>query len=164
MTSIAAHTSTLVFHALPADDLHRIRAAGVDDFGHDLRLVIADTEPGTPLRCCLREAHVGEQVALIAWAPLVEAPDSAYAEVGPVFVHADDCAGHVDEHAYPEGFRHRRQVLRSYTASGDMQAATITDGATAEIAITELLADPAAVVVHSRNVAAGCYMFAIRRG
>jgi len=40
---------------------------------------------------------------------------------------------------------------------------TIADGNTAETAILELLAAPGAAVVHSRNVQAGCYMFAIRR-
>ena len=86
-----------------------------------------------------------------------------YAEIGPIFVHADECDGYDDDGAYPEGFRARQQVLRSYTAVGDVLELTITDGANAEEAILGMLADPAAVVVHSRNVKAGCYMFAIRR-
>jgi hypothetical protein len=149
--------------ALPAHDLARIRAIGADDFGHPLRVSVADEEPGTPLRCCLREAHVGERVALISWRPLHEAPDSVYAEVGPVFVHADNCPGYHEEGFYPEGFRHRDQVLRTYSATGDMLDAVMTEGAAAEETIAELFANPAAVVVHSRNVKAGCYMFAVYR-
>jgi hypothetical protein len=163
MTSAAEPISTLTFHAIPAEELRRIRAAGADDFGHPFRITLTDTAGGTPLRCCLREAEIGERVALIAWRPLAEAPDSVYAEVGPIFVHADECVGYLDDRAYPEGFRHRTQVLRSYTATGDMHATMITDGSTAETSISALLADPDAVVVHSRNVRAGCYMFAIRR-
>ena len=163
MTTSAELVSTLSFQALPPEELHRIREAGIDDFGHHLRVLVNDQEPGTPLRCCLREAHVGERVTLIAWRPLEHAPDSIYAEVGPVFIHADDCPGYQDDRLYPEGFRHRRQVLRSYTAAGDMLDTTIADGNTAETAILELLAAPDAAVVHSRNVQAGCYMFAIRR-
>ena len=163
MTTSAELVSTLSFQALPPEELHRIREAGIDDFGHHLRVLVNDHEPGTPLRCCLREAHVGERVALIAWRPLEHAPDSVYAEVGPVFIHADDCPGYQDDRLYPEGFRHRRQVLRSYTAAGDMLDTTIADGNTAETAILELLAAPDAAVVHSRNVQAGWYMFAIRR-
>jgi len=151
------------FQALPADDLRRVRAAAIDDFSHAVQVRINDTETGTPLRCCLREARVGERVALISWRPLVEAPDSVYAEVGPVFIHFDECPGYEDTDSYPEGFRHRHQVLRSYTAAGDMLATSITSGQDAESAITALLADPNAVVVHSRNIKAGCYMFAIRR-
>lgn len=149
--------------ALPAHDLARIRATGFDDFGHPLRVSVAEEEPGTPLRCCLREAHVGERVALISWRALREAPDSVYAEVGPVFVHVDDCPGYQDEDSYPVGFRHRTQVLRPYSADGDMLDAVITNGASADDAIAGLFTNPQAAVVHSRNVKAGCYMFAVYR-
>ncbi len=155
--------STLSFEALPSEELHRIRSIGFDDFGHAVRVFVNDKEPGTPLRCCLREAREDERVALIAWRPLHDAPDSVYAEVGPVFIHADDCPGYQDGGRYPEGFRHRQQVLRSYTAAGDLLDTTITDGPAAETDILRLLSAPAAAVVHSRNVQAGCYMFAIRR-
>ena len=162
MTTTITNT-TFRISALPAADLDRIRATGIDDFGHRLRTTVADEEPGTPLRCCLREAQVGERVVLIAWRPLREAPDSVYAEVGPVFVHADACPGYQDEQSYPQGFRHRQQVLRSYSATGDMLDAVITEGSGAEDAIAGLFARPGAAVVHSRNVAAGCYMFAVHR-
>lgn len=164
MTTRPAATTHFSVHALPPADLARIRSAGVDDFGHPLREFVNDVEPGTPLRCCLREAQVGDRVALLAWRPLQDAPDSVYAEVGPVFVHAEGCAGYAGTVSYPEGFRHRQQVLRSYTAAGDMLATALTEGHNAETAIADLLADPDATVVHSRNVQAGCFMFAIRPG
>ena len=163
MTTTADATTTLCFQAIPADDLRRIRNRGSDDFGHPIRVSVNQDEGGAPLRCCLRDAAVGERIALISWQPLVDAPDSVYAEIGPIFVHADECAGYEDDGTYPEAFRPRRQVLRSYSADGDVVGLAITDGATAEQAILGLLADPDAVVVHSRNVQAGCYMFAIRR-
>jgi hypothetical protein len=158
-----AADTTFRVAALPAPDLARIRATGSDDFGHAVRVSVVDEESGTPLRCCLREAHIGERVALISWRPLREAPDSLYAEVGPVFVHADECPGYHDEGSYPEGFRHRVQVLRSYSSTGDMLDAVVTEGAVAEEAIAGLFANPEAAVVHSRNVKAGCYMFAVYR-
>ena len=46
--------------ALPVDELERIRANGVDDFGNPLEPVDV-TGPGTPLRCCLRDAEPGER-------------------------------------------------------------------------------------------------------
>jgi hypothetical protein len=158
-----ATDTTFRVQALPAPDLARIRATGIDDFGHALRLSVVEEEGGTPLRCCLREARGGERVALISWRPLHEAPDSVYAEVGPVFVHADDCPGYHEEGSYPDGFRHREQVLRSYSSTGDMLAAVVTKGADAEAAIAGLFTNPEAAVVHSRNVRAGCYMFAVYR-
>jgi hypothetical protein len=54
-------------------------------------------------------------------------------------------------------------VLRSYSAAGDMLDAVITEGDAAEDAIAGLFANPEAAVIHSRNVRAGCYMFAVHR-
>ncbi len=149
--------------ALPPQELTHIRQSGVDDFSHPIRLSVNDSQNGTPLRCCLREARIGESVALISWRPLQEAPTSVYAEVGPVFIHADDCSGYQDHHSYPQGFRHRRQVLRSYSVAGDMLDTKLIEGEQAEAGIAALFEAPEAVVLHSRNVEAGCYMFAVYR-
>ncbi len=151
------------FHALAAAQLDRVRRVGIDDFGHRLRIFINVSPDGTPLRCCLREAAVGESVALLSWRPLTEAPNTSYAEVGPIFIHADSCAGYPDNACYPEAFRARKQVLRSYAGDGDLLECFAAAGADADRAITELLTDTRAVVVHSRNPLAGCYMFAARR-
>jgi hypothetical protein len=144
--------------ALPADELGRIRARGVDDFGNPLEPTTV-TGPGTPLRCCLREAEPGERVVLIAYRPA--AVGGPYAEVGPVFVHADACAGYADEDRYPEGFRSRQQLLRAYDARGWQVENVVVDGPAAERAITDLLGRPDVAYLHSRNVLAGCYMFAV---
>jgi hypothetical protein len=144
--------------ALPADELERIRARGVDDFGNALEPGTV-TGPGTPLRCCLREAEPGERVVLIAWRPAdVGGP---YAEVGPVFVHAQACAGYAGEDRYPESFRARNQLLRAYDAHGRQVENVVVDGPAAERAITDLLGRPGVAYLHSRNVLAGCYMFAV---
>jgi len=84
-------TRTLVFEPIPAAELARIRAAGRDEAGNRVTPQ-ADREGGSPLRCCLRETRPGEQVLLIAYTPPGTA--GAYAERGPVFVHADPCGGY----------------------------------------------------------------------
>jgi hypothetical protein len=145
--------------ALPADDLERIRANGVDDFGNALEPVTVRRAGGTPLRCCLREAEPGERVVLIAYRPA--AVGGPYAEVGPVFVHAEACDGYVAEGRYPDGFRSRQQLLRAYDARGRQVENLIVDGPAAERAITDLLGRPGVAYLHSRNVLAGCYMFAV---
>jgi len=146
--------------ALPAADLDRIRAAGVDDFGNPLVISVNQEEGGTPLRCCLREAAVGERVALLAWQPA--ALPGPYAEVGPVFVHAETCPGWTG-HGYPEGFRHRRQLLRAYNAQGGAVDNQIIEGADAENSLAALLGRADVAYVHSRNVLAGCYMFHVAK-
>jgi hypothetical protein len=147
--------------ALDPEGLERIRARGVDDFGNPL-VVTANTEAGgTPLRCCLREAAVGEHVTLMAYQPArVGGP---YAEVGPIFVHAERCDGYERPDAYPEGFRHRRLILRAYNVDGHQVDNQIVEGREAEAGITALLSRPEVAYLHARNVLAGCYMFTVTR-
>ena len=147
--------------ALPASDLKRIRDLGFDDFGNPVEVTINQDAEGTPLRCCLREAAVGELVALIAWRPASQ--DGPYAEVGPVFVHAKECAGYLAKTAYPKHFRHRRQLFRAYGPTGRQVHNQIVEGRDAEAVIADLFDRADIDVIHSRNVLAGCYMFTIRR-
>ena len=143
--------------ALPADQLERVRAWGVDDFGNPHVVTVNRDEGGRPLRCCLREAEVGEQVALLAWRPSpVPGP---YAEVGPVFVHAERCeAGRGP--ATPRG-SHRRQLFRAYDPQGHQVDNQLVEGAEAEAALSKLLSRSDVSYVHSRNVLTGCYMFQV---
>ena len=144
--------------ALPAGELERIRARGVDDFGNALEPETV-TAGGAPLRCCLRDAEPGERIVLIAYRPATIA--GPYAEVGPVFVHAQACGGYADEDRYPEGFRARNQLLRAYDERGRQVENVVVDGPAADRAITDLLGRPDVAYLHSRNVLAGCYMFAV---
>ena len=98
-------------------------------------------------------------MALIAWQPA--ALGGPYAEVGPVFVHAAECGGYVDTGRYPEGFRHRRQLLRAYDDRGRQVDNVLVDGVGADPVIESLLARPEVAYLHSRNPMAGCYMFAV---
>lgn len=155
-------TTSFQVSALPSSDLQRIRARGTDDFGNPIAEQVAPhAGGGVPLRCCLREAAAGERFALIAWQPAeVSGP---YAEVGPVFIHVDPCPGYSAVDDYPEGFRHRRQLFRAYDAEGRQINNQIVEGRDAELAILRLFARTDVSFVHSRNVLAGCYMFAITR-
>lgn len=89
---------------------------------------------------------------------------SPYREVGAVLAHAEPCAGPVGIADYPRDWRGRPQVLRAYDDRGRIHDATMVhDGQDAEKVIAELLAEPGVVQLHSRNIAWGCYMFAITR-
>jgi Protein of unknown function (DUF1203) len=147
--------------ALPVRDLERIRARGLDDFNNAVVVSTNQDNDGIPLRCCLREAAVGERVAFIAFQP--SAVGGAYAEVGPVFIHADSCAGYEDNDAYPVGFRQCQQLFRAYDVEGRQVDNQIVEGQQAETAIAKLFARPDVAYLHSRNQLAGCYMFAITR-
>jgi Protein of unknown function (DUF1203) len=155
-------TSTLVFKPIPAGELGKIRAAGVDEAGNKL-MPQADPEGGDPLRCCLRETRPGEQVLLIAYTPPGTA--GAYAERGPVFIHADPCEGYTTPDRYPPGLIHRQQVVRAYDQDGQIADGILAgDGERALAVIQQLLARPDVALVHLRNVGYGCYNFTVRPG
>ncbi|HRN28627.1 MAG TPA: DUF1203 domain-containing protein [Terrimesophilobacter sp.] len=119
-------------------------------------------EGGEPLRCCLRNATEGEELILFNYEPPLPAA-SPYRETGAVFTHADECAGPAAT-GYPQEWVGRKQVLRAYDARGWIHPSTrVHDGTDPDAAITSILADPDVVLIHSHNVAYGCYMMAITR-
>lgn len=151
--------TTFQIEAIPSEILAKIRATGRDEAGNVPRDVI-DDDGGSPLRCCLRDALPGEHMLLISYTPPGVA--GPYAERGPVFVHALQCHGYPDTNAYPHALGHRKQIVRGYDQHGNMATATVVaDGHEAEQELTTILARPEIRVAHVRNVAAGCYNFAV---
>ena len=167
-------TSCYLVHPLPADVLDRARGNGSDgsdgsdgpDDASDTGSSAATVERltatgGEPLRCCLRDARPGEELLLFGYAP--PAARGPYREVGPVFAHAEPCAGYTGD-GYPADWTSRPQVLRAYDDRGWIHPATrVHDGSDPPGAIADVLAQDGVVEVHSRNVAYGCYMFAVTR-
>jgi hypothetical protein len=154
-----APTRTFSISALPRGVLDRVRTEPLDATGSEV--VDLPAGGGEPLRCCLRDARPGESLVLFRYAP----PHTAgpYREVGPVFAHADDCGGY-DGDGYPADWRSRPQVLRAYDDRGRIHEATrLHDGTDPGREIVEVLAQPGVVAVHSRNIAYGCFMFAVTR-
>jgi Protein of unknown function (DUF1203) len=122
---------------------------------------LVDPDGGAPLRCCLRDSRPGERITLASVSP--PGPAGAYAETGPVYLHAEDCAG-PGTAGYPADFRSRRQVFRAYGDDGSLLGGELVEAGDGQEAVAErLLADPAVAFLHSHNVIHGCYMFAIRR-
>jgi hypothetical protein len=149
MTNTDVHPTTLLYEPLPAALSSGATRTWIDEEG------------GRPLRCCLRDSRPGERIALVAVTP--EGPQGAYRETGPVFLHADGCAGPSDT-GYPEQFRRRTQVFRAYDRSGVIVGGTVVQPGTGqEEAAASLLADPDVAFVQTRNLIFGCYMLTIRR-
>jgi hypothetical protein len=151
---------TFQLHPIPAEVVEAVRAGGVDAAGNPVERLIATGEE--PLRCCLRNARPGERAILFGYEPPL--PASPYREVGAVFTHAQPCAGPASTVKYPPDWYGRPQVLRAYDVRGWIHGATRThDGRDPETVIADMLADPDIVLIHSRNIAWGCYMFTITR-
>jgi hypothetical protein len=163
-------TTTTVYAAIPAAVLEQLRI--LDDAGR-ATVPFTDDEGGAPLRCCLRRSVPGERLALVSYAPLrrwatnAGADPGPYDEQGPVFIHAESCAGPTaTSAAYPMGLHGSRRVFRAYSAEGHILGGRFveTDSEfTAREAMEGLLADPDVAFVHARAVEFGCFLFEARR-
>ena len=115
-----------------------------------------------PVRCCLRVARTGERALLVAYRP--PGGRGPYAETGPVFVHAEPCEGYRGGQPWPADFADRRQVLRGYDRVGRIVDAVLAEPNQGPATLATLFGDDRIVVVHSRNVLYGCFMFLARPG
>ena len=71
--------------------------------------------PGHPCRCCLRNIDAGEAMLVLAARPF--AALHPYAELGPIFLHADECAPWVDDGLPPALTTSPDYLLKGYDAS-----------------------------------------------
>ncbi|WP_306335850.1 DUF1203 domain-containing protein [Streptomyces sp. KL118A] len=152
--------------------LAQLRAT--DDAGQPC-VPFVDHEGGSPLRCCLRPVAPGERIALVSYAPLrrwaaeTGAAPGAYDEQGPVFIHADPCAGPSPERdGYPFSRAGALRTVRRYSAEGRIVGGRLLEIPDEEeqgfdAAIAEAFADPRVALVHVRAVEYGCFHFEVRR-
>jgi hypothetical protein len=148
-------------HPMSSDALGLARSRGIDASGNPV--VRLRATGGEPLRCCLRDARQGEACLLFNYEPELPA-GTPYREIGAVFAHADRCDGPPSDADYPADWRGRPQVLRAYDDRGWIHPATrVHDGSDPEGVIAQILEDPGVVMIHSRNIAYGCYMFTVTR-
>ncbi|MFE0371066.1 DUF1203 domain-containing protein [Streptomyces tendae] len=151
-------------HPIPPGVLEELRTT--DDAGR-VPAPVTDDEGGAPLRCCLRRSRAGERIALVSYAPLrrwaarTGADPGAYDEQGPVFVHAEKCAG-------PDGeglaFTNAHRTLRRYSSDGRILGGRMVEGADAFApALREAFDDPAVAFVHVRAVEYGCFLYEVTR-
>jgi len=149
------------FRYLPIDDrsVRAVRDTLRDEHGNALHVRISDAD--APCRSCLRVTPRGTRLILFAHRPF--ATSGPYAEIGPVFVHADACERYRANDRFPDDFRARTLVFRAYDAKGEIHGAMLAGGADAEATLTRLFADDAVALVHVRNPAWGCFDFAVER-
>jgi hypothetical protein len=139
-----------------------VRAAGTDGYENPV-LPFEATGDGEPLRCCLRFAQAGEAIALISYAPFQH--PSVWTEVGPVYVHAERCAGFAATGGLPAELRHGPRLLRTYRSDDTMNYAhnTLVGDEDLEPTLDRLLSLPDVATVHVRTVLPQCFLYAVTR-
>ena len=138
-----------------ADAARRGLAAGASDH----TLVTAESPNAYPCRHCLKWAAPGEEMILFPYASVEEGP---YREIGPIFVHAQQCERFGETGEYPVEFSAAR-VVRAYDRRNFMIDARVVNGGRPEEVVEELLANPAATCLHVRSATRGCYTMRVER-
>jgi hypothetical protein len=153
---------TLVYTALPTDEVRALRAGGADAYGAAPERSVS-TGPGNPCRHCLDTVPEGRPMLILAHRPF-PAPQP-YAETGPIFLCADDCARHDGGRPPLLDGRTPDYLLKGYSADDRIVYGTGRVVPTDEIEAYAgaLLADPRVAYVHVRSARNNCYQFRIDR-
>lgn len=145
------------FVALPTEIADAYRRGAPDANGQAPERHIADTS-GLPCRHCLGDIVEGEDYLTVGHRPFSYV--QPYAEVGPIFLHADDCQRYPEVSDPPAAFLERTQMMmRGYN---DEQRIVYRTGA---IVPTQLLVsaasaifeDPNVSFIHVRSALNGCF-------
>jgi len=134
-----------------------LRSGGLDSNGNLPERKISDGN-GVPCRRCMKIVGMGEPYLVAAWRPFTQS--HAYAETGPVFLHAEPCTAEPVRHGeLPAFLESPDYILRGYDA--EERIVYGTGGVIKLEAITarieELLNTPAVMAVHIRSSRNNCY-------
>jgi hypothetical protein len=117
-----------------------------------------------PCRHCLTDIRAGEPYLIVAHRPF-PAPQP-YAELGPIFLHADACRRHPDSADVPAMFLERKDYLiRGYGMDDRIVYGTGRIVAPADMteAAEAMLADRHVAYIHVRSASNNCYQARIDR-
>ena len=151
------------FVALPTDSVRAVQAGRPDANGQPAERIISDGD-GNPCRHCLTEIAAGLPMLVLAWRPFPAL--QPYAELGPIFLHAEPCARWAGEGVPPMFLEWERLLIRGYGPDDRIVYGTGRVVATGELAAAarELLSQPELAYLHARSASNNCYQCRIERG
>ncbi len=155
---------TLTFTALPTDTVEAYRVGDLDANGQPAERGTAGKDGGLPCRHCLRDIVEGEEYLLLAHRPFDG--DHPYAEVGPIFLHAEACERHSRHHGLPEVVSVRPAVLvRGYSADDRIVYGTGKSVQTGELTeyAEALFARHDVAYLHLRSATNSCFTCRVDR-
>lgn len=104
---------TVRFVAMPTEHARALQGGGADAYGLRPERRVSDGV-GVPCRHCLKNVTAGEAYLVLAYRPFPEL--QPYAETGPIFLHAEPCAGWAASGEMPEMLSSRDYIVRGYGA------------------------------------------------
>ncbi|WP_052685490.1 DUF1203 domain-containing protein [Lentzea aerocolonigenes] len=118
------------------------------------------SEPGVPLRCCLRKSLPDEPVWLFRYSP--SSGKGPYEEVGPIFTHVD-CSDVPSLDRLPVELLNNPRILRSYNAAGQIHDGAVVEPGSFDRAVEGSFNNPEVDSLQIRSLSHGCFFFAITR-
>jgi hypothetical protein len=155
---------TIRFVAMPTEEVTALQSGGSDAHGQAPERQISDGD-GVPCRHCLTRVAKGEPYLVLAYRPFPN--DQAYAETGPIFLHAESCPRFERTGTIPEILTERPEfVLRGYDQRDrivyESCAVVPGDGILEDAA--RLLEMPRVEYLHVRARTSTCYQCRVERG
>jgi hypothetical protein len=147
---------------IPSSVAARIRKDKIDDFGHRSPVSVATDTDNGPCRICLTVFAPGEQRILFSYAP--NQHDHPYNEVGPIYIHEQECRTYTAHEKFPPELRRRSPiVLRCYADDGIMVGGELVGDRAVEAVIASLFENTEVRFLHARSATVGCYIARIER-
>ncbi len=150
------------FIPLDTDYVRQIRAGAPDANGQPAERGLSDG-PGYPCRHCLKNIPAGAPIFVFAARPF---PDlQPYAETGPIYICADDCAQFSGDDLPPILTSSPDYLLKGYSHDNRIVYGTgqITPHAQIKDYCLEVFTDPSVAYIHARSARNNCYQLKIAR-
>lgn len=155
---------TLLFSGMPSHLAAAYRGGAPDANGQVPERRVSDGD-GVPCRHCLKNVEAGEAYLVLGYRPF-PAPQP-YAEVGPVFIHADECPAYSPAEGLPERERRGRsgRILRGYGRDDRIVYGTgiVVGSDRIEAEAEAILERPDVAYVHMRSATNNCFTLRIDR-
>lgn len=151
------------FTALPTDIVRHWQNGGSDAHGQTPERVISNGD-GNRCRHCLGLVPEGEPYLIVAHRPFGSL--QPYAECGPLFVCANPCMRHEDDHALPATLQSATNYLiKGYSWDERIVYGTgvIVTPAEMDARAKDIFADPQIAFIHIRSARNNCYQARIDR-
>ncbi|GAB4372103.1 MAG: DUF1203 domain-containing protein [Kiloniellaceae bacterium] len=156
--------SSLRFIPLDSSLVQAWRGGAADANGQQPETMVSDGG-GNPCRHCLDDIAEGRPMLVLAHRPF-PAPQP-YAELGPIFVHAEDCPRYREAAGVPALFRRREAIMmRGYGADDRIVYGTgkVIPTEDIESMAAWLFQRPEVAYIHLRSASNNCYQCRIERG
>ena len=155
---------TLLYSGMPSELAAAYRGGAPDANGQVPERRVSDGD-GVPCRHCLGNVEKGEAYLVLAYRPF-PAPQP-YAELGPVFIHAEECPAYSPEEGLPERERRGKsgRILRGYGRDDRIVYGTgvVVGNGEIESHAAAILARPDVAYVHMRSATNNCFTLRIDR-